>query len=251
MGYFERVMKVITMSDIVLEILDGRFPQETRNEEIEKIIRLKRKQLILVINKSDLIPKARAQKLKYKLSKEFPCIFVSTRERQGSSRLRNAIGRFCKKERNRIAIIGYPNTGKSSILNMLAGRKAALTSIKAGFTHGEQLVKVSEKIYLFDSPGIIPYKEDDEFKLVLVCAKNSDQIKDPETAVLQLIQFLQTEDSKSLEKFYSIETKGKNPEQILEQLAISKNRLMKGGLPDTENMAKIILMDWQKGRLKL
>jgi len=79
--------------------------------------------------------------------------------RKGSKKLREAIKRVGKKyEKAYIGVFGYPNTGKSSIVNILVGRRSAGTSPKPGFTKNLQIIKLSRKYYLIDSPGIVETK---------------------------------------------------------------------------------------------
>lgn len=250
MSSFEKVMKIIDESDLVLEVLDARFPSQTRNQQLEKIVSAKGKQLVLVLNKSDLISKNKAGKFKEELEKEFPTVFISSTGRSGSSRLREAIGGISKGNKARVGVIGYPNTGKSSLINLLKGKKSAKTSITAGFTKGKQLVKVSEDIYLIDSPGVIPAEEKDEFKLVLIASRNPDQISDPEGVAEQLIELISKEKPDAIERIYGVKPR-ETPEETLQEIALTKKRLKKGGVPDTEVIARQILLDWQKGKIKI
>ena len=123
--------KVIQMSDIVLEILDARFIEETRNLELEQKILKANKKIIYVFNKSDLIePEKQKSKELWQIN---PKIFVSCAKRIGIRDLRNKIKILANLVKDRadkglgkitVGIIGYPNTGKSSIINILIGKKA-------------------------------------------------------------------------------------------------------------------------------
>ena len=94
-----------------------------------------------------------------------------------------------KKEKYTVGIIGYPNVGKSTLINSLAGKGKGrvATSRKAGLTRGMSKVKITEGVYLIDSPGIIPRENQDEFDLFLVDSKNPNQLKDLEKNALKLI----------------------------------------------------------------
>ena len=111
--------KIIDMSDIILEILDSRFINETRNFEIEKKIIKKDKKIIYVLNKSDLID---VKQEKNKIEELKPKVFVSCSTRAGIKELRDKIKILSSKIENpsdkflnkvTVGIIGYPNTGKS------------------------------------------------------------------------------------------------------------------------------------------
>lgn len=250
-GFAGRVNALIEKSDILLEILDARFPSITRNFPMERKILNMGKKLVLVLNKSDLVSKNKCDKIKHGLKKTCPAVFVSSTKKTGIKRLKEQIGILSEKSNNLVGVIGYPNTGKSSVINALCGRKSAKTSIKAGFTRGEQYIRVSNSILLIDSPGIIPFGENDEFILALIGSKNPEQLHDIENTSVKLIEFLLNEDSKFFEKNFGIKTETTDAEKILEEIALKKGRMLKGGIPDTETVSRQLILDWQKGKLKL
>ncbi|MFH1586562.1 MAG: GTPase [Candidatus Diapherotrites archaeon] len=248
-GFWQRVRGIIGNSNLILEIVDARFPEETRNRQLEQMVRGAGKELVIVLNKSDLVSVARAGKLKKEISKEFPCVFVSTKERIGSGKLREFIGKKSGSGKVKVGVVGYPNTGKSSVINYLKGKKAAKTSSSAGFTKGEQMVKISEKIMLMDSPGVIPYDEVDERKLTLIGSRNANQLKNVVGAAEYVLRFILHENPEVLKEFYGVE--GVTAEEVLEGIAVKKKRLLRGGIPDSEVAARLFLNDWQKGKLKI
>jgi len=89
-----------------------------------------------------------------------PKVFVSCKSRTGISELRDKIKQEAKKiekeGRVYVGVVGYPNTGKSSLINLLIGKMSAKTGADAGFTKGIQKLRLSEGICLLDSPGVIP-----------------------------------------------------------------------------------------------
>ncbi len=246
-GFFDRVYSIIENSDVLIEVVDSRFPEKTRNKKIENFIKRKGKELILILNKSDLISKRNADKTKKEIQKEFPCVFVSSTEKKGTSRLRELISIKIKGKGNTIGLIGYPNTGKSSIINVLSGKKIK-TSITAGFTRGQQIINAG-KFKLIDSPGVIPYEERNENELVLIGAKNPSKLKYPEDAALKLIEMLKEKNPKELEKLGAQEKK--DSEKILEEIALKRKRLMKKGLPDINSVSRQLLLEFQKGKIKI
>jgi len=144
-----------------------------------------------------------------------------------------------------VGIVGYPNTGKSSIINAIKGRASAPVSSVAGFTKGLQIIRVSSKIQLIDSPGVIPFVEQDDFLLAFLSAKSPEKLKDPEGDAMQLIDAL----GGKVEKFYGVK-KEEDSEQTLENIALKIKALKKGGIPDIKRAAMDILRKWQKGIIK-
>jgi len=246
-GFFDRAYYVINNSDIVLEVIDARFPEKTRNKMVERQIKVKGKELIIVLNKSDLVSGRTAKETKKEIIQESPCVFISSTQKTGMNKLRKMLLIKMKKTGNIVGVIGYPNTGKSALINALSGKKIR-TSITAGFTRGQQIINAG-KFKLIDSPGIIPYEKRDENELVLIGAKNPSKLNYPEEAATTLIELLKEKNPQELIK---LGIKEKNdPEKILEELAMHRNRLMKGGIPDINAVAKQLLLDWQKGKIKI
>jgi len=241
---------IIEKSDIILEVLDARFPEKTRNIELEKEILIKNKKIIYVLNKSDIVDK----KIKPSF---FPYVFVSCRLRKGGKELRDLIKKESKgidKKNNEkiiVGVVGYPNTGKSSLINLLIGKNKARTGADAGFTKGIQKLKLTTEITLLDSPGVIPKKEysSSDMKAIsrhtIVGGRSYSQIKDPEIVIARLI-----EDFKGiLEKHYKIKAKG-NSEILVEELGRKLNFLKKGGEVNFDKTSRKILKDWQEGIIK-
>jgi ribosome biogenesis GTPase A len=247
--YPELLKNVIGISDIILEVLDARFPKDMQNKEVEKMIQESGKKVIYVLNKSDLTRKR---------AKGFnPSVFVSCRNRTGISELRNKIKAEAKiifragtfKIVN-VGVIGYPNTGKSSLINSLIGKASAKTGAEAGFTKGIQKLKLSKNIHLLDSPGVIPaekYSMEDKGKIaqqVKVGGTSYNQVKHPELALNEIVR----EGKKELEKFYGMEFD--DTEDLIEKIGSKRGFLKKGGEIHEDRTARAILKDWQLGKIR-
>ncbi|HIH26303.1 50S ribosome-binding GTPase [Candidatus Woesearchaeota archaeon] len=238
------VDRVIKESDIIIEVIDARFIEETRNKELERKVKRANKRLIHAINKSDLI-KDFVDDIALPF-KNF--VFISAKENLGTSRLRSMIKDLCKKRPLNVGVVGYPNTGKSSLINTLKQKRAAGTSSTPGFTKGMQKIKVSEGIYLIDTPGVIHYRLEDEAHQAIINTKDVNKIKDPEAVALRIIDKIVAEDQKILEDFYNIKCKSLH-EDTLREIALRFNWLLKGGEPNIDMTARRIINDWQRGKL--
>ena len=229
------VGEIIRISDIVLEVLDARFIEETRNPGIERLIAENGKKIIFVLNKADLIDISELNK-SGKLRELEPYVLVSCKTKKGVRELRTRIkieAKRLKQKRNaHIGIVGYPNTGKSSIINVIAGGGRAKTASEAGFTKGMQKIRLAKGLLLLDSPGVMPEKEapahktEHAKKLSVIGVKTFDRAKNPEFIVSELMR----ENPGMLEKFYGIESEG-DSEKLIEELQ-KEELLMLTELPE-------------------
>ncbi|MFZ5954799.1 MAG: YlqF/YawG family GTPase [Nanoarchaeota archaeon] len=249
------IRNMIEICDIILEVLDARFIEETRNLEIEELIKSKNKKIIYVLNKSDLM-NLNGKRKELTEKNIYPFVFVSCKKRRGIKELRSRIKIEIKKSnlnfpRAHVGIIGYPNTGKSSLINILSGRSSARTAPEAGFTKGIQKIRLTSDILLLDTPGIIPESKYSGTKReviadnTIVGARTFDQVKDPEFIISKLMDKY----SKQIEKFYEIEAEG-DAEMLIEKLAKKKGFLIKGNEPDIDRTSRLILRDWQLGKIR-
>ena len=248
--------KIIQMSDIILEVLDSRFIAETRNPELEEKIKKQNKKIIYVFNKSDLIDLKKADT--EEIASLNPKAFVSCPTRRGMRELRNKIKITSQKvektadkdKRITVGVIGYPNTGKSSVINLITGKTSAGVGADAGFTRTIQKVRLTPKIVLLDSPGVIPNKEYSTSNVsamsrhAKVGARSYSKVKYPEVAVNDLMR----EFPKILENFYNISANG-DSEALIEKLGRKRVFLKKGNQVDEDKTARLILKDWQEGKI--
>ncbi len=248
MGFLEVVKKVVDDADIVIEVIDARFPAKSRNAELERLVRSKGKKLVLLLNKTDLIGTEAAALHRKQMGPN--CVFVSATNRQGTSNLRKKIGELSEGRHVKVAVVGYPNVGKSSIINVLSRKKAAKTSPRAGFTKGRQFVRVSRNVMLIDTPGIIKFDDKDEILMVMLGSKNAEQVKDLESAGVEIAGTLVESNREELCAFYGIDG-AKDGEEFLEKLALVRGRLLGGARPDLNSASRILISDLQKGKLRL
>lgn len=244
------VNEVIRKTDIVLEILDARMPEITRNMVLEDRIRSYEKTLVIVFNKCDLVSKKTVMNMK----KEYKdnCIFLSTKEFTGIKSLLKIIKNNARKDQKfiRVGVIGYPNTGKSSIINILSRKGRARTSPQSGYTRGVQLIRGKSNLMLFDTPGVIKFKEDDEVRLGLVSARDPSKLENPERVALELIGLFVKNNKEAIETVYNIKV-GRNKVKVLKDIGEEMKMLKKGGVVDERRAAIRVLYDWHKGNLRL
>jgi ribosome biogenesis GTPase A len=251
------VDEIIRTCDLILEVLDARFVEDTRNVEIENEIKRLNKKIIYVLNKADLIDvKEKEKTLPVDV---FPYVFVSSKNRLSTSRLRDLLKREVRqidlinnRERFQVGIIGYPNTGKSSLINVLSGRASAKTGAQAGFTKGIQKIRLTSDILLLDTPGVIPRVEYSMTEMgaiarhTKVFARDYSKVKDPELVVAEIMK----DYAEEIESFYGTNFEG-NAEELIAEIGKRRNFLKKGGEIDEDRAARVILKDWQVGNIKV
>eukprot|EP01080_Neovahlkampfia_damariscottae_P001209 gene1209-11299_t len=277
--YYQEFKFVVEKSDVILFLLDARDPIGCRCPDLEKTIQSSNPNLkiVLVLNKIDLIPKEALQKwLKY-LRQEHPTIaFKASTQNQknnisrskdlgpaenapmeliknegclGADSLIKLLKNYCRSEdikRNiTVGIIGYPNVGKSSVINSLKRTKSAKVGSTPGVTSKAQEFYLDKHIKLLDSPGIIFSSGQLDSDIILRNAIRIEKLSDPILPVVAIINRCRKE---QLNQKYNIEN-FKSPEDFLNQLANKRGKIKKGGAPNIEETAKIILRDWNTGKI--
>jgi nuclear GTP-binding protein len=167
------LFKVLISSDIILFVLDGRDPLGTWSRVITKKVKKMKKRVILVLNKSDLVPKwVIAMWIKIFSQDHLVVPFQSIGEKFSEKKpVLNLIRQiknlnFQGKKNFIVGVVGFPNVGKSSLVNTLKGKEIMTSSSRTGETKVWQFVKLPNNIYIIDSPGIIPNLiTDDSFAL--------------------------------------------------------------------------------------
>lgn len=259
--YWQVIKDIVNESNIVLEVLDSRMPDISRNEELETIIKDSGKELVFILNKADLVDNQTLNKVYFKLKRESTCFIISSKQKIGTKRLREWLIAKAKpssssikaeNEEFRIGIVGYPNTGKSSIINAISKASKVKVSSKAGTTHGQQWINIWKNIKLIDSPGVIPLKNDDEVRQALIASKNPEKIHNLDIVAHEIIKLFHKKNK--LEEFYKIQVPKdleKNPDEIINLIGIKKGFMKKKGLVETNRACIQIIRDWQTGKLRL
>ncbi|KAI4490714.1 hypothetical protein M0804_003658 [Polistes exclamans] len=250
---WNELYKVIDSSDVILQVLDARDPMGTRSPPVEKYLRTEKphKHLMFILNKVDLVPTWVTQRWVAILSSEYPTVafHASLTNPFGKGSLINLLRQFAKlhvdKKQISVGFIGYPNTGKSSIINTLRSKKVCKVAPIAGETKVWQYITLMRRIYLIDCPGVVyPSKETDTEK-VLKGVVRVELVQNPEDYVSSVLERVKAE---YLRKTYKIEGWTDHID-FLEKLARKSGKLLKKGEPDITITARMVLNDWQRGKL--
>ncbi|KAH7000013.1 NUC091 domain-containing protein [Ilyonectria destructans] len=251
---WNELYKVMDSSDVVIHVLDARDPLGTRCLSVEKYLKEEapHKHLIFVLNKCDLVPTSVAASWVRRLSKEYPTLafHASINNSFGKGSLIQLLRQFSSLHSDRkqisVGLIGGPNTGKSSIINTLLKKKVCTVAPIPGETKVWQYVALMKRIYLIDCPGVVPPSSTDTpTDLVLRGVVRVEKVEHPEQYITALLGKVK---QRHMEKTYEL-TGWTNSTEFLELLARKGGRLLKGGEPDLDGVAKMVLNDFMRGKI--
>ncbi|KAF8251714.1 nucleolar GTP-binding protein, partial [Wilcoxina mikolae CBS 423.85] len=251
---WNELYKVIDSSDVVIHVLDARDPLGTRCHSVEKYIREEapHKHLIFVLNKCDLVPTSVAAAWVRRLSKSYPTLafHASITNSFGKGSLIQLLRQFSSLHSDRkqisVGLIGYPNAGKSSIINTLRSKKVCTVAPIPGETKVWQYITLMRRIYLIDCPGIVPPSITDTAEDILLHGVvRVENVENPEQYIPAVLAKCKPQ---HIERTYEIRGY-KNHIEFLDILARKAGRLLKGGEPDLDGVAKMVLNDFIRGKL--
>ena len=225
----------------------------TRSPPVEKYLKTEKthKHLIFILNKVDLVPTWVTQRWVAILSAEYPTIafHASLTHPFGKGSLINLLRQFGKlhtdKKQISVGFIGYPNTGKSSIINTLRSKKVCKVAPIAGETKVWQYVTLMKRIYLIDCPGVVYPSAETDTEKVLKGVVRVELVQNPEDYIVSVLERVKPE---YIKKTYKIE-EWTDHVDFLEKLSRRSGKLLKKGEPDISTTAKMVLNDWQRGKL--
>lgn len=283
--YYRELNKVLDAADILLEVLDVRDPMGCRSTSIESkfLGTAREKRVVIVLTKIDLVPpEVTMQWLRF-FRREHPCVaFKSSAQKSGQGHsqklghtsgglkhsadkldsalciggdtllqlLKNYSRTHNMKKAITVGVVGYPNVGKSSLINSLKRTRAVGVSATPGYTKVLQEVQLDSKVKLIDSPGVIfedsdTNGENNSSSLLLRNCVSPDTMADPVPAATAICARCKVE---QLMELYSI-PQYRSADEFLWHLAKLQGKLLKGGVPDRDRAARLLVRDWNVGKI--
>ncbi len=251
----------LRLIDAVIEIADARAPAASRNPDFDDLFQGKAR--IVLLNKADLAdPKVSAdwircyhaqgilsdavvanaggaKKAAVTLIERATCERVAAMKEKGVSKV------------VRCMVTGIPNTGKSTLINRICGSARAETGDRPGVTKSRQWVRISPYLELMDTPGLLwPKLDNQQYALHLAFIGSvKDDIMDTERLAEKLLLALRTLCPEALGARYAAIRPEVPQDALLDAVAQSRGFIRKGGIPDTDRAARIVLDEFRAGKI--
>lgn len=256
----EDIEKNLKLVDIVLEIIDARIPESSRNPMLDDI--LKDKPRMIIMNKSDLADPKENQRWINKFKNEgIIALPMNSKEKINVGKIYDMArkilaDKFKKYEEKeienpiiRMMIVGVPNSGKSTFINNVANRKGARVGNRPGVTQTKQWIKTNSNLQLLDTPGVLWPKFDDRTGLHLSYTNAiKDEILNIEDLTLYFLRELAESYPENLKERYGVDPTMEAID-IYEAIAKRRGAIIAGGDFDYTRTATIILNDFRTGKL--
>ena len=266
-GHMAKARREITeklkLVDIVLEILDARVPISSRNPMMGEI--LKDKPTLVLLNKANLADKkVTLEWIEYFKNNGIKALDIDLIDNYNVNKIIPACNEVLAKEieaakakgysnfKIRALVVGIPNVGKSTFINTLAKRKAAVTGDKPGVTKSQTWIKINNSLELLDTPGILWPKFENEVVAhnLALCGAIKDDILPLDDVISYGLQFMQKYYPDNLNNRYQVNvTEDMELLDIYEVIGRRRNCLLKGNQIDYDRVVNLVLFDVRHNNL--
>ena len=254
------IKEKIDLIDIVFEVVDARIPYSSKNKEIEEMT--KGKPRVIVMTKIDLCDNDKTNKwIKYYEDKDYIVVPMDLINNPNTKIIfdiikpliddinKKRISKGLKPRRARILVMGVPNTGKSTLINRLVGKKSTNVGNRPGVTKSLEWIRINDKVELLDTPGILWPKLDDEVVAHNLASMTAikEEVLDSEDLAIYIINKMLSDYPDNLKNRYNI-TNTEDIVDILDQIG-NKVGAIKNKETDYDRVYKKVIKDLQEGYL--
>jgi ribosome biogenesis GTPase A len=247
----------LKLVDVVLEVRDIRIPLVTQHPQLQQWIGGKER--VLVLNRMDMVSEQTRQRWVEWFQAEGETPYLTDAQHgkgvEAVAKATQAAGVKMNQRRRdrgmlprpvRAVVIGFPNVGKSALINRLLKRRVVESARRAGITRQLRWVRISDQLELLDSPGVLPSKLNDQEAAIklAICDDIGEAAYDNQRVAASLIDLLtQLQTEHVLQSRYTLDVGSLTGEEYLHHLA---NQKYQG---DVERTACQVLNDFRKGIL--
>ena len=254
------IREKLDLIDIVYEVIDARMPISSRLEDVNDITKNKKK--IIILTKYDLCDKSETDKIINSYKNNSIVIPLDLLKGDVSIVINETV-KLMKEENDkrklkgmqerpaRVAIIGAPNVGKSTLINRLVGRRSVNVGNKPGVTKSLSWIRINKDVELLDTPGILwpKIKDYDRGYILASFSSIKEEVARPIDVAVYILRKLEELYPDLLKERYGIESLTDTLEEEFEVIGRLRGALQRGGVADYLKVATIIIKDLQEGRI--
>ncbi|HEX7066255.1 MAG TPA: ribosome biogenesis GTPase YlqF [Bacillales bacterium] len=254
----EKIKKI----DVVLELVDARIPNSSRNPMVDEMVADKPR--LLLLNKADMADSAVTEEWQRHFQSQGveEILTLNSQTGQGTERIIPAAERLMQEKHEkmrakgmnpraiRALILGIPNVGKSTLINRLAGKRTAKVGDRPGITRQQQWIKVKGKLELLDTPGILWPKFEDQTTGMRLAATGAikDELFESQDVALFVLRLLKKRYPEELKARYQLEEIPDDDLELFDKIGRKRGCIIRGGEIDYEKAGALILRDLQTGK---
>ena len=249
----------IKLADVILYVLDARAPFSCMNPNVNKIVH--NKPIIYVFNKMDLADDRRVAEIQNEfIASGKTTILVSSNNATFKNSVKSALKTVLKEKIERhkekqmtatykVLVLGVPNTGKSTLINMLAGVRKATTGNIAGVTRVNQWIKIDDMFMLLDTPGVLWPKFDDGLSRNLAYVGSlSDKEFDMTDLGFELMQILFEKYPNIIKEKYDVDFEFEEFIELYDRICLKRGFIMRGNEIDYERAGRTFITEFRNGK---